>query len=98
MLGKFASILFHEIGSSLCKMKMNLDVYKEEFKKSSELERIYQTFQNEINRLNKLSNEIKQFSRPSVVIPAKINLFLFFESIREQISKKLNDKRITFIK
>jgi signal transduction histidine kinase len=95
LLGKFASILFHEIGSSLCKMKMNLDVYKDSFSNNDELVKVYNTFQTEITHLNKLSNEIKQYSRKAVIIPANINIFLFFESIKDQVSRKLIEKRIT---
>jgi phosphoglycerate-specific signal transduction histidine kinase len=77
-------------------MKMNLDIYKDEFNNVM-LESVYQTFQTEIIHLNKLSNEIKQYSRPTEIIPSKINIFLFFESIKEQLSKKLKHKQITFI-
>ena len=97
LLGKFASILFHEIGSSLCKMKMNLDVYKDAFSNNDELGKVYRTFQTEIANLNNFSNEIKQYSRPAEIIPAKINIFMLFEGIENQVSKKLNDKRITLI-
>ena len=94
LLGKFSSILSHEIRNSLCKMKMNLDVYKEDFENNGNLGKVYHTFQNEIASLSKLSNEITQFSRHTEIIPIKINIFMFFERIREKVLKKLNDKGI----
>jgi two-component system C4-dicarboxylate transport sensor histidine kinase DctB len=94
LLGKFASILSHEIGSSLCKIKMNLDVYKEEFNDNAELERLYQIFYTEITRLTKLSNEINQYSRQSESILIKINIYNFFESIKENVFKKLMERGI----
>jgi signal transduction histidine kinase len=96
-LGKFASILYHEIGSSLCKIKMNLDLYKDEFNSSVELERLYKIFYEEITRLNKLSTEINQYSRHTEAIPIKINIYRLFESIRENVSKKLNEKEINIL-
>ena len=94
LLGKFSSILSHDIGNSLCKMKMNIDVYKEEFMKNPELGKVYDTLQKEIASLCNLSNEIIQFTRHTEDIPIKINIFKFMERIGEKVSKKLNDKGI----
>jgi signal transduction histidine kinase len=73
---------------------MNLDVYKDEFKSNIELEKMYQLFYTEITRLNKLSNQINQYSRHSEAIPININIYNFFESIRENTFKKVNEKEI----
>ena len=97
LLGKFSSILSHEIGNSLCKMKMNLDVYKEDFENNENLGRVYHILQKEIASLCKVSNEITQFSRHTEIIPIKINIFMLFEGIREKVLMKLNDNGIKFI-
>lgn len=97
LLGKFTSILSHQIGNSLCKIKMNLDVYKEEFKNNNNLERVYETIYSEITHLSKLSNDIKQYLKKSEDIPIKINVFNLFENVREKVSKRLSDKKIIYI-
>ena len=97
LLGKFSSVLSHEIGNSLCNIKLNLDVYKEDFENNENLEKVYYTFQKEIARLNKLSNEIIQFSRYTEAIPIKINIFVFFGGIREKVLKRLDEKGIKLI-
>jgi PAS domain S-box-containing protein len=94
LLGKLSSNLSHEIGNSLCKMKMNIDVYKEEFMKNPELGKVYDTLQKEIANLSNLSNEITQFTRHTEDIPIKINIFKFLEKIGEKMSRRLNDKGI----
>jgi signal transduction histidine kinase len=75
-------------------MKMNIDVYKEEFMKNPELGKVYYTLQKEIANLSNLSNEITQFTRHTEDIPIKINIFKFLEKIGEKMSKRLNDKGI----
>lgn len=96
LLGRFASVFSHEIRNSLGKMKMDLDVYKEELEDNPAFEHIYNKLNTEINYLCQLSNEIKQCTHNNDFIPIKINIYALFESIKEKLQHKIRDKGINF--
>ncbi|MDP4116979.1 MAG: ATP-binding protein [Bacteroidota bacterium] len=97
ILGKYSTYIAHEIKTSLASIKMCLDIFRDDFTSTKRLHKIYELFQSETNRLNKLSKTILQFARPTEPIIVSINLKAFFDKLAEFNSVKFFKKHIEFV-
>ena len=96
-LGQMAAVLAHEIKAPLTSIKMNADIISETMQLNEDEKGNFYIIQTEINRLNNLVKDVLQFSRQMELEYNDVNLYELIESIRFQLTKELDEKKIAFI-
>jgi signal transduction histidine kinase len=106
-LGKMAAVLAHEIKTPLTSIKMNADIVAETFEPgahqpqaeglSEQVKENFEIMKTEINRLNNLVKDVLQFSRQMELNFSDVDLKDLIDNVHNQLSRKLNDKKIIFV-
>lgn len=93
-LGKMSTIMAHEIKTPLTSIKLNVEMLKESLVLSQEDSSSFRIIQKEINRMNRLVNDVLQLSKVYELNYSTVVMNKFTENILEEVRLKMNQKEI----
>lgn len=98
VIGKFSSLILHDIRNPLSALKSRVGLIQEGFRKKEDLDNALSRIRSDISRMESLAAEFLEYARGEIRLEMSIsNLDSLFERLKDALSLKIERYGVSFI-